>query len=113
VLILKGEGKHFTAGLDMQSAAGISTMGYGPDESNEDADSARKAIRMSETLKTLQRYVSSFENCRVPVICAMSGYCIGAGIDIASACDIRMCAKDTKFTIKEVDLALAADFGTL
>ena len=47
------------------------------------------------------------------MIAAIHGYCIGAGVDLASACDIRICAKDTKFTIKEVDIGLAADIGTL
>jgi len=50
---------------------------------------------------------------RVPVIAAIHGYCIGAGVDLASACDIRICAKDTQFTIKEVEIGLAADIGTL
>ena len=54
-----------------------------------------------------------FEKCRVPVICAMSGYCIGAGVDISSACDIRICAKDTKFSIKEVDIGICADLGSI
>ncbi len=49
----------------------------------------------------------------MPVIAAIHGYCIGAGVDLASACDIRVCAKDTQFTIKEVDVGLAADIGTL
>jgi len=49
----------------------------------------------------------------VPVIAAIHGYCIGAGVDLASACDIRLCAKDVKFTIKEIDIGLAADIGTL
>jgi delta(3,5)-delta(2,4)-dienoyl-CoA isomerase len=42
----------------------------------------------------------------------MSGYVIGAGLDISSACDIRICSKETKFTIKEVDIGLCADIGT-
>ena len=49
----------------------------------------------------------------MPVICAMHGYCIGAGIDISSACDIRVCAKDTKFTIREIDIGMCADLGTM
>ena len=49
----------------------------------------------------------------MPVIAAMHGYCIGAGVDLASACDIRICSLDTQFTIKEVDIGLAADIGTL
>ena len=53
------------------------------------------------------------EKVRIPVIAAIHGYCIGAGVDVVSACDIRYAAKGTKFTIKEIDLGLAADIGTL
>lgn len=53
------------------------------------------------------------EKVRVPVIVAVHGFCIGAGVDLITACDIRICAKDTKFSIKEVDVGLAADIGTL
>ena len=49
----------------------------------------------------------------MPVIAAINGFCIGAGVDLSSACDIRICSKGTKFTIKEVDIGLAADIGTL
>ena len=61
----------------------------------------------------MQKQTSSVERCRVPVICAMFGYVIGAGIDISSACDIRVCASDTKFTIKEIDIGMCADIGTI
>ena len=57
--------------------------------------------------------MSSLEKVRIPVISAISGFCIGAGVDLSSACDIRICSKDAKFTIKEVDIGLAADIGTL
>ena len=49
----------------------------------------------------------------MPVIVAVHGFCIGAGVDLITACDIRICAQDTKFSIKEVDVGLAADIGTL
>ena len=63
--------------------------------------------------KPLQDAVSSLEHLRVPVIAAIHGFCIGAGVDLTSACDIRLCAKGTKFTIKEIDYGLATDIGTL
>ena len=47
------------------------------------------------------------------MICAVTGYCIGAGVDLSSACCIRLASKDAKFTIKEVDIGLAADLGTI
>ena len=49
----------------------------------------------------------------MPVICALSGYVIGAGVDISSACDIRICSKDAKFSIKEIDIGMCADLGTI
>ena len=49
----------------------------------------------------------------MPVIAAVNGLCIGAGVDLSSACDIRIASKTAKFTIKEVDIGLAADIGTL
>ena len=76
-------------------------------------DPARAGIRFFDVVKPLQDSISSLEKVRVPVIAAIHGYCIGAGIDIVSACDVRIAAKGTKFTIKEIDLALAADIGTL
>lgn len=53
------------------------------------------------------------DKCRVPVICAVHGLAIGAGVDLSAACDIRYATKDAKFSIKEVDIGLAADLGTL
>jgi len=57
--------------------------------------------------------MSSAENCRVPVIVAIHGYCLGAGVDLASACDIRLATKDSKLAIRETDVGMVADFGTL
>ena len=113
VVVLSGEGKHFTSGLDLSSAAQIGNIGGTQEGDEEDADLARKAIRIHEHVLMLQKHTSCVELCRVPVICAVSGYCIGAGIDLSSACDIRLCSKDSKFTIKEVDIGICADLGTI
>jgi enoyl-CoA hydratase/carnithine racemase len=68
---------------------------------------------MQRMVGPLQRNTSVVERCRVPVICALSGYVIGAGIDISSACDIRICSSDTKFSIREIDIGMCADLGTI
>jgi len=106
-IVLKGEGQHFSAGLDLSSAMSMSSL------NSSQLDPAWTAFNFFNTVKPLQDSVSSLENVRVPVIAAIWGFCIGAGVDLSSACDIRLCAKDTKFTIKEVDVGLAADIGTL
>ena len=59
------------------------------------SDPARSAFAFFNVVKPLQQSVSSLEEVRIPVIAAIHGYCIGAGVDLASACDIRLCSKDT------------------
>eukprot|EP00921_Rhytidocystis_pertsovi_P012738 GHVQ01020692.1.p3 GENE.GHVQ01020692.1~~GHVQ01020692.1.p3 ORF type:complete len:118 (+),score=21.61 GHVQ01020692.1:559-912(+) len=56
---------------------------------------------------------SVIEECRVPVVAAVVGGCVGAGVDLVSACDIRIASADAWFTVKEVDIGLAADLGML
>ena len=112
-MIINAAGKCFTSGLDLKSAMQVANVGTDIAEGEEEPDAARKAIMIQELVLSLQRYCNTMEVCRVPVICAIHGYCIGAGIDLSSACDIRLCTKDAKFTIKEVDIGIAADLGTL
>jgi delta(3,5)-delta(2,4)-dienoyl-CoA isomerase len=76
-------------------------------------DASRKATAMRRHIHDLQATISSVANCEKPVICLMRGHCYGLAIDLSSACDIRLCAQDTKFCVKEVDIGLAADVGTL
>eukprot|EP00041_Stephanoeca_diplocostata_P017448 m.351630 g.351630 ORF g.351630 m.351630 type:complete len:185 (-) comp20702_c0_seq18:121-675(-) len=61
----------------------------------------------------MQDAFSAIEKCTKPTIAAIHGHCIGAGIDLASACDIRHASACAKFSIKEVDVGMAADLGTL
>ena len=109
MVILSGEGKHFSSGIDLVSATQIGAIG----SEQETPDPARAALRIGPIVDKLQRNVTSFESCRVPVIGVAHGYCIGAAIDILSACDIRIAAEDAKFTIKEVDIGICADIGTI
>ena len=61
----------------------------------------------------IQRSFNCLINCPIPIICGINGACIGGGIDISTGCDIRYCTKDAYFSIKEVDVGLVADLGTL
>ncbi|KIJ63962.1 hypothetical protein HYDPIDRAFT_112451, partial [Hydnomerulius pinastri MD-312] len=96
--------KIFTAGIDFQG------LGLGEHTS---IDVARTALSLREHILDFQHSISSPERCPVPVIAAVHGIIYGLGIDIISACDIRYAAADAKFSIKEVDVGLAADIGTL
>ncbi|KAE8153156.1 ClpP/crotonase-like domain-containing protein [Aspergillus avenaceus] len=107
VIILSGTGKAFTAGLDVQAA---STGLLAP---NETGDPARKAAHLRRHISSFQACISAIEHCEKPVIAAMHGFALGLAVDIATAADIRICAADTRFAVKEVDIGLAADIGTL
>uniref|UniRef100_A0A1I8IKS7 Delta(3,5)-Delta(2,4)-dienoyl-CoA isomerase, mitochondrial n=1 Tax=Macrostomum lignano TaxID=282301 RepID=A0A1I8IKS7_9PLAT len=103
VAVLSAEGKHFTAGLDLVDAAQM--LGG----SNPDQDPARKAAEIRRTLFRLQAGLSALERCSKPVIAAIHGGCIGGGVDLVAAADIRYCSSDAFF----LDLGLAADLGSL
>jgi len=101
VVVVKAEGKHFTTGLDLMAAATI----FG--EAAKDKEKFRKVII------ELQESMNVIEQCRKPVIGAAHGICIGAGVDLMAACDIRLAAQDTTFSIKETKMAIIADLGSL
>jgi delta(3,5)-delta(2,4)-dienoyl-CoA isomerase len=110
-IVLSGAGdKAFTAGLDVQAA---SEGGVLKEKPGETVDVARKAQVIRRHIDEFQRCIDSVERCEKPVICVMHGFSFGLAIDMSTCADIRICAKDTKFSVKEVDIGLAADIGTL
>ena len=106
VVILAGQGKHFCAGLDL-AAFGGDVLG------DSDADPARKAERFRRQVLKMQDNLTSIERCRVPVLAAIHGACVGGGIDMTTCCDMRYCSEDAFFSIKEIDIGMTADVGTL
>jgi enoyl-CoA hydratase/carnithine racemase len=103
-ILLSGRGRHFTAGLDLEYAGSQ----FGPSE-----DPGRAAETRLRHIIWLQDCFSAVEAARSPVIAAVHGGCIGAGVDLATACDIRIAAADAFFQVAEVDVAITADLGTL
>ena len=88
-------------------------MGGGKEEEEEERDAARKGFHLRSHIMELQDSFTAMERCPQPVIVCTHGAVIGGAIDLCCAADIRMCTKDAWFCIKEVDIALAADVGTL
>ncbi|KAH8599367.1 ClpP/crotonase-like domain-containing protein [Bisporella sp. PMI_857] len=108
-IVLSGAGaKAFTAGLDVEKA---SQGPVGPGKNI--TDPARQAVTIKRHIAEFQECISSVEKCEKPVICAMHGFTFGLGLDISTCADVRFCAADTKFSVKEVDIGIAADIGTL
>jgi enoyl-CoA hydratase/carnithine racemase len=107
VVVLAGAGKHFCSGIDLSMLGEI--QGMAPD--GADPGRAREALR--RLILDLQDVLTTVERCRVPVLAAIQGVCVGAGLDLAVACDLRYATPRTKFSLKEVDMGLAADVGVL
>ena len=101
-VVIKAEGKSFTAGLDL--------VEFGPLLGGETGADTREQLR--KTILLCQEGMNAIERCRKPVIAAVHGHCIGGGVDLLSACDIRMAAKDAVFSIRETRMGLIADLGT-
>jgi enoyl-CoA hydratase len=103
-ILLSGRGRHFTAGLD---------LAYAGSQFAPAADPGRAAESRLRHIQWLQDCFSAAEAARPPVIAAIHGGCIGAGVDLATACDIRIASADAFFQVAEVDVAITADLGTL
>jgi len=106
VVVLSGEGKNFCGGIDLQLLMGIQRF-------QQENCEGRKREKLRKFIFHLQDCITAIEKCRKPVIAAIHRGCIGGGVDIVSACDMRYCTEDAYFTIKEVDWGLVADIGTM
>ncbi len=104
-IVLSGKGSNFSVGLDLK------------DQKFRDAVAAMSATETSRRIyrevKQLQRSISSLASVGVPTIACISGYCIGAGLDLAAACDMRIVSEDASFSLREVRIAMVADLGSL
>lgn len=108
-IVLAGRGKSFCVGLDL-AAFGGAGMGAPREKA---ASQAQANLRQIQTTRSFQAAITSVANCPVPVIAAIHSHCIGGGIDLVTACDIRLASADAIFGIRETKIGIAADVGTL
>lgn len=105
VIVLSSTGKHFTAGMDLSVFSGLSNR--------FEVEEARSAEALRRWVKQLQHTFNVLEQARMPVLSAVQGGCIGGGVDMICAGDIRYCTEDSFFVVKETQLGIVADLGTL
>jgi enoyl-CoA hydratase len=106
VAVLEGEGRAFTSGIDLQMM-----MGLGGQIQDDCDGRTRESLR--RVILDLQDALTSLERCRKPVLAAVHGACVGGGIDLITCADMRYCSADAWFSIKEIDIGMTADVGTL
>ncbi|CAM3080946.1 enoyl-CoA hydratase [Pseudomonas floridensis] len=105
VVVLSGAGKHFSSGIDLKMLASVADqMGK---------DTGRNARLLRRKIIDMQASFTAVDKCRKPVLAAIQGYCLGGAIDLISACDVRYATADVQFAIREIDMGMAADVGTL
>lgn len=106
VAILSGAGRHFCAGIDFELMnellAEVKALSPGQREEH-----------LRRIILGLQAALTALETCRKPVLAVIQGLCIGGGLDLIAACDLRYASADAAFSLKEVDLAIVADVGSL
>lgn len=104
VIVLAARGDAFTVGIDVSMLAEFTPTG---------GSLATQNRQIYNMVKRLQATATAFADCPKPIIAAVHGYCIGAGIDLITACDIRLAADDAVFSVRETRLGIVADVGTL
>ncbi|HEY5384059.1 MAG TPA: enoyl-CoA hydratase-related protein, partial [Acidimicrobiales bacterium] len=118
-VVVAAEGPHFSVGLDLKAmgsmlTGGGSGTGGGSDGGGGGGSSmaARARSGRSEVLR-LQESITAVARCPKPVLAAVHGYCIGGGVDLIAACDIRLASADAVFSVREAKMAIVADLGSL
>ena len=110
VIVLSAQGKHFCAGMDL---ANFQDNGEILGTDAKKVSQGRRGEAQFRVTRELQYTISCLEKARIPVIAAIQGACIGAAVDMVTACDIRYATKDAFFCIQEINIGMAADVGTL
>ncbi|KAL6840434.1 hypothetical protein ACP4OV_030244 [Aristida adscensionis] len=106
-VVLSAAGPHFCAGIELGGPGNPLTA------ASRGADPVAAAEGLRRAILEMQGALTAIERCRKPVIAAVHGACVGGGVDVVAACDLRYCSRDATFVLKEVDMAIVADLGAL
>lgn len=106
-VVIAGRGKHFCVGVDLAETA------INPQKTAKADSQAKANLQQLEITSGFQKAISAVADCPLPVIGVIHGFCLGAGVDLITACDIRIASADAIFSVRETRIGLVADVGTL
>ncbi len=112
VIVLSSTGPHFTSGLDISAVGTGGSSDSSSSPVDPKAEKLQRPVAFQSMLRTMQNTFTCLEQCRIPVIAAIQGGCIGGGVDLVTACDIRYATEDAFITIFEINVGMTADVGT-
>ena len=112
-LVLSAEGRHFCSGMDLSVFAGNDTLGTEGGAGGAAAHRSRRNEAFRTMAMRLQDSFTALERARMPVLCAIQGACVGGGVDMVSAADLRYADETAFFSIAEINIGMTADVGTL
>jgi enoyl-CoA hydratase len=107
-VVVTGSGRDFSYGLDLSTMSGELTA-----SAASDGGLAAPRARLLGSIRSMQASLDAVAACRKPVAAAVTGWCIGAGVDLIAACDVRYASEDARFSVREVKVAIVADLGSL
>ena len=109
-IVVAAKGPHFSVGLDLKTMGTVLEVGAEPGAGRS---RAARSARARVEIKRMQQSVSAVAECPKPIVAVVHGYCIGGGVDLVSACDIRFASEDAAFSVRETKMAIVADLGSL
>ena len=113
-VVIAAKGPHFSVGLDLKAMGGLLSGGADPSaEATKKPSAAMRGRTTRDNILHLQDSVTAVQHCPKPTIAAVHGYCIGGGVDLIAACDIRLASADATFSVREAKVAIVADLGSL
>ncbi len=113
VVVVAARGPHFSVGLDLKAMGAMLTAGGVERDGSSRSSMAARARAARTNVLRLQDSITAVARCPKPVIAAVHGYCIGGGVDLIAACDIRLASVDAIFSVREAKMAIVADLGSL
>lgn len=110
-VVLAGRGKSFCVGIDLGDLG--NQPAAGDDRGAGKTSGALANLRQMEVTRAFQDAITAVAECPLPVVAAIHSHCLGAGIDLVTACDIRLASQDATFGVRETKIGIVADVGTL